>query len=104
MSSVRVRYRPPNRCAILPRLGSSFSGVTRPETGWVPPPPWFACGAVVQLVSTPDCHSGGRGFEPRRLRQIQPTEQRSVAWNDNLIPAHHGDPPHRANLRHEQVV
>ena len=23
----------------------------------------------MQLVSTPDCHSGGRGFEPRRLRQ-----------------------------------
>ena len=34
-----------------------------------PTPSRFACGAVVQMVSTPDCHSGGRGFEPRRLRQ-----------------------------------
>ena len=25
----------------------------------------------MQLVSTPDCHSGGRGFEPRRLRQFK---------------------------------
>ena len=37
-----------------------------------PDQPRFACGAVVQMVSTPDCHSGGRGFEPRRLRQKKP--------------------------------
>ena len=36
----------------------------------------IGCGAVVQLVSTPDCHSGGREFESRRLRQIY------LVWRD----------------------
>ena len=38
-------------------------------TGSSPVVPTKKCGPVVQLVSTPACHAGGRGFEPLPGRQ-----------------------------------
>ena len=58
----------------------------------------FEFGVVVQLVRTPACHAGGRGFESRRPRQLSlpldvarsPTLRRSAAraadWHESRRP------------------
>src|SRR6188472_3477663 len=43
--------------------------------GYNPP----ALGGVVQLVRTPACHAGGRGFESRRSRLAHRTLKRQVS-------------------------
>ena len=40
----------------------------------------IVCGGVVQLVRTPACHAGGRGFESRRSRQFPSLPWAGLSW------------------------
>ncbi len=42
-------------------------------------------GDVVQLVSMPVCHTGGREFESRRPRQAEPERALSFSGAEELI-------------------
>ena len=41
---------------------------------------------VVQLVRTPACHAGGRGFESRRSRQFHHVSSQTARWATWLRP------------------